>query len=45
VLLRGDPLVDIHNTAQISGVWLQGEYFDETALARLLEGAREAAKH
>jgi hypothetical protein len=45
VLLRGDPLADIHNTAQISGVWLQGKYFDETALTRMLEEAREAAKH
>jgi len=45
VLLRGDPLADIHNTAQIQGVWLGGKYFDEGALAQMLETAKQAAKH
>ena len=40
VLLSADPLVDIHNTAQIQAVWLQGKYFDRTALDRLLEDAK-----
>lgn len=45
VLLRADPLADIHNTTQIKGVWLQGAYFDEGALADMLERAKQAAKH
>jgi len=45
VLLRGDPLADIHNTTQIEGVWLRGEYFDEGALKGILDGAKERAKH
>jgi hypothetical protein len=45
VLLRGDPLADIRNTAQLRGVWLKGRYFDEAALVRMLERAKEAAKH
>ena len=45
VLLRGDPLADIHNTTQIQGVWLRGKYFDEGALKGILEGAKERAKH
>jgi imidazolonepropionase-like amidohydrolase len=45
VLLRADPLADIHNTTQIQGVWLQGKYFDEAALAQMLETAKQAAKH
>jgi imidazolonepropionase-like amidohydrolase len=45
VLLRADPLSDIHNTTQIQGVWLQGKYFDEAALAQLLETAKQAARH
>lgn len=45
VLLRADPLTDIHNTTQIEGVWLQGKYFDQPALAQLLEKAKEASKH
>jgi hypothetical protein len=44
VLLRADPLADIHNTAQIQAVWLQGQYFDEAALAQMLERAKQAAK-
>lgn len=45
VLLRADPLVDIHNTTQVEGVWLRGKYFDGAALGRILEDARERAKH
>jgi imidazolonepropionase-like amidohydrolase len=45
VLLRADPLADIHNTTQIQGVWLQGKYFDEPALAQMLQTAKQAAKH
>ena len=44
VLLRADPLADIHNTTQIQGVWLQGKYFDEAALAQILQTAKQAAK-
>ena len=35
VLLRADPLADIHNTTQIQAVWLRGQYFDQAALAQL----------
>jgi hypothetical protein len=45
VLLRTDPLADIHNTTQIEGVWLQGKYFDEAALTQMLQTAKQAAKH
>ena len=45
VLLRADPIADIRNTTQIEGVWLQGRYFDEAAIAQMLEAARQAAKH
>lgn len=45
LLLRADPLADIHNTTQIQAVWLQGRYFDQPALARMLEEAKHSAKH
>jgi imidazolonepropionase-like amidohydrolase len=45
VLLRADPLADIHNTTQIQAVWLKGRYFDEAALDQMLERAKQAAKH
>jgi imidazolonepropionase-like amidohydrolase len=45
VLLRADPLADIHNTTSIEGVWLQGRQFDRAALDKLLEEAKEQAKH
>jgi hypothetical protein len=45
VLLRADPLVDIHNTTQIEAVWLRGQYFDRNALDSILEHAKQAAKH
>jgi hypothetical protein len=35
----------IHNSTQIQAVWLQGKYFDQAALAQLLETAKAAAKH
>ncbi len=45
VLLRADPLADIHNTAQIEGVWLQGKYFAQADLAGLLARVKESARH
>ena len=45
LLLRADPLADIHNTTQIEAVWLGGKYFDRGAVARMLEKAKENAKH
>jgi len=45
VLLRADPLADIHNTTQIQAVWFRGKYFDQAALARLLEQVKESARH
>jgi hypothetical protein len=44
VLLRADPLADIHNTTLIQGVWLQGKYFDQAALAGMLEAAKQGGK-
>ncbi len=45
VLLRADPLADIHNTTQIEAVWLRGQYFNQATLAEMLEKAKQAAKH
>lgn len=45
VLLRADPLADIHNTNQIEAVWLEGKYFNRDALSGMLEKAKETAKH
>ncbi|HEY6249347.1 MAG TPA: amidohydrolase family protein [Candidatus Angelobacter sp.] len=45
VLLRADPLADIHNTTQIQAVWLHGEYFDRDRLDQLLENVKKSAKH
>jgi len=45
VLLRADPLADIHNTTQIEAVWSRGRYFNQSALAEMLEKAKQAAKH
>jgi imidazolonepropionase-like amidohydrolase len=45
LLLRADPLADIHNTTQIEAVWLEGKYFDREALAQMLETTRQNAKH
>jgi imidazolonepropionase-like amidohydrolase len=44
VLLRADPLADIHNTTLIQGVWLQGKYFDQAALAGMLEAAKQGGQ-
>ncbi len=44
VLLRADPLANIHNRAQIEGVWLQSKHFDGAALAHMLERAKPTAK-
>ena len=45
-LLRADPLADIHNTKQVQAVWLEGAYFDEAALAEMLDRAKQQAhKH
>jgi len=40
VLLRADPLADIHNTAKIQAVWLGGTYFDESSLLHILQRAK-----
>ncbi len=45
VLLRADPLMDIHNTTQIEAVWLEGKYFDAPELTKLLERVKQNAKH
>ena len=44
VVLRADPLADIHNPTRIQAVWLRGKYFDQAALAQILETAKQAAK-
>jgi hypothetical protein len=43
VLLRADPLADIHSTTQIQAVWLRGKYLDQAALVQLLAKAKEQA--
>lgn len=43
VLLDGDPLIDIHNTTRISGVFLSGRYLDRAALDTLLKEAEALA--
>ena len=42
VLLDADPLVDIRNTAKISGVVANGRYFDRRALDALLTATERA---
>jgi imidazolonepropionase-like amidohydrolase len=37
VLVRGNPLEDIHNAQQIEGIFLRGQYFDRAALDKLLD--------
>jgi hypothetical protein len=44
VLLRADPLADIHNSTRIDAVWLEGRYFDRATLDGLLENARKEAR-
>jgi len=43
VLLDADPLIDIHNTARISAVFLGGKEFDRAALDGLLSQAEKTA--
>jgi hypothetical protein len=43
VLLDADPLIDIHNTARISAVFLGGKVFDRAALDGLLSQAERTA--
>lgn len=38
LLLRGNPLEDIHSSRTIEGLVLRGRYFDTEALARLRDG-------
>ena len=45
VLLRSDPLADIHNSAQVEGVWLQGKYFSKSAIDEMLATAQHKASH
>src|SRR5216683_2596951 len=41
VLLGADPLADIRNTTKIEAVWLEGKYFDKSALVDILNKAKE----
>lgn len=43
ILLNADPLLDIRNTQQIDGLFFNGEFFDRSALDRLLEFAEQRA--
>jgi imidazolonepropionase-like amidohydrolase len=43
VMLDANPLLDIHNTARISAVFLSGRYLDRVALDKLLKEAEAAA--
>ncbi len=45
VLLRANPLDDIHNTQKIEAVIANGHLFDHTALDRLLTQVEASAKH
>lgn len=46
VLLRADPMADIHNTTQIRAVWLAGACFDESSRGQMLQNAKlRANKH
>jgi hypothetical protein len=44
VLLNGDPLMDIHNTANISTVFASGNEFDHSTLDQMLKQAEAAAQ-
>jgi len=35
----------VDNKTKIQAVWLRGQYFDQAALAQLLETAKQVAKH
>lgn len=44
VLVRANPLEDIHNASKIEGVFLRGRYFSRVDLDRLLKETRELCK-
>jgi hypothetical protein len=44
VLLRANPLEDIHNAQQIAGVFLRGQYFSRADLDQLLAEAKDLAQ-
>jgi imidazolonepropionase-like amidohydrolase len=44
VLVRGNPLADVHNAAQIEGVVFRGSYFSRADLNELLDDARQACR-
>jgi imidazolonepropionase-like amidohydrolase len=44
VLLRGNPLADVHNAAQIEGVVLRGRYFSRADLDGLLDDVRRVCR-
>jgi len=45
-LARQQPSPEIYlASAIVDAIWLQGRYFDQAALAQLLETAKQAAKH
>ena len=45
VLLRANPLEDIHNAEQIEAVFLRGDYFSREDLDQLLVEAKDLAQH
>ena len=45
VLVKANPLEDIKNAQQIEGVFLRGRYFSRDDLNRLLEEAKDLARH
>ena len=45
ILLRANPLDDIHNTRKIAAVIANGHYYDRKALDNLLSQIEAAAKH
>jgi len=45
VLLRANPLEDIHNAEQIEAVFLRGQYFSREDLDQLLVEAKDLAQH
>jgi len=44
VLVRANPLEDIHNAQQIEAVFLKGQYFDRQAIDRLIQEAKDLAR-
>lgn len=44
VLVRANPLEDIHNAQKIEGVFLRGRYFCREDLDQLLDEARDLAQ-